>query len=404
MNSILKKCSIILVLMGACLMFSFSKAQAQVESTFGKGLNYLAEDSSFSLKFSTRFQTLYQGNFNFDTDAYDDRFLVRRYRLKFDGFVYDPSIVYKLELGISNRDIGGGNNSQVGFSSRVILDAVVKWKASKHWTIWFGQTKLPGNRERVVSSQKLQFVDRSLLNGTLNIDRDIGVQFWHTNKVGDRGVLKKAFSISMGEGRNIIATNSGGYDYTFRFDYLPFGEFKSKGDYFASDLSREPTPKLAIGGTYDVNVGAVRQRGQLGSFMEDATAGLIENNLTVFFIDAMFKYRGFSAMAEYGDKWAEDQVVATTTAGQVLRYTTGNAFNFQAGYLFNNNIELAARYTTTRTDDAVFSGMRDQNMYTLGISKYIVGHNLKIQSDISYWEFLTGSDNLMYRFQIEVAL
>ena len=387
-----------------CCLFLTLNVKAQIESTFGKGLNAVAKDSSFSLKFSTRFQTLYQGNYSIDNKSYDDRFLIRRYRLKFDGFVYDPSIVYKLELGISNRDIGGGNISQVGFSSRVILDAVIKWKAAKHWTIWFGQTKLPGNRERVISSQKLQFVDRSLLNGTLNIDRDIGIQFWHTNPVGDKGVLKKAFSISMGEGRNIIAANSGGYDYTFRFDYLPFGEFKSKGDYFASDLSREPLPKLAIGGTYDVNVGAVRQRGQLGSFVEDATLGLIENDLTVFFLDAMFKYRGFSVMSEYGSKWAADQVIATTAAGQEIKYTTGNAFNLQAGYLFKNNVEFAMRYTTTRTNDAIFSSMVDQNMYTLGFSKYIVGHNLKIQSDISYWEFLNRGDNIMYRFQIEVAL
>ena len=403
MRTLKNKSKIILPLF--IIFFSFqAQSQSLIEGTFGKGLNVLAKDSSFAVKFSARFQTLYQGNYTYGSERWDDRFLTRRYRLKFDGFVYDPSIVFKLELGLSNRDIGGGNIAQVGFSSRVILDAVIKWKATKNWTIWFGQTKLPGNRERVISSQKLQFVDRSLLNSRLNIDRDIGVQFWHKNKVGSKGVLKKAFSISMGEGRNIIAANSGGYDYTLRFDYLPFGEFDSKGDYFSSDLSREQTPKLAIGGSYDVNVGAVRQRGQLGLFMLDEVEGLIENTLTSYFIDAMFKYKGFSVMGEYGDKWAADQVTATNDQGIELKYVTGNAFNIQGGYLFKNNIELAARYTMVRSDDVFFSGMRDQNMYTIGISKYIVGHSLKIQSDLSYWEFLNSNNNMMYRFQIELAL
>ena len=57
-----------------------------------------------------------------------------------------------------------------------MLDAVVKYAFSKNQQIWFGQTKLPGNRERVISSMALQFVDRSNVNSKFNIDRDFGVQ------------------------------------------------------------------------------------------------------------------------------------------------------------------------------------------------------------------------------------
>lgn len=370
---------------------------------FGKGLQIVGADSSFSMKFSTRFQTLYQGELNLDNDEWSDRILVRRARLKFDGFVYNPAVTYKIELGISNRDHGGGNIDEAGNTSRIILDAVVKWQATKNWSIWFGQTKLPGNRERVVSSQKLQFVDRSLLNSRLNIDRDIGIQFRHKNKVGAQGVMKKMFSISMGEGRDIIAANTGGYDFTYRVEYLPFGEFASKGDYFGSDLKREQSPKLAFGVSYDVNKDAARQRGQLGSFVQDSNGNQFATDLSTIFVDAMFKYRGFSSMVEYGNKTASENVFATLDDGSTLKYVTGEAINLQAGYLFKNNSELALRYTSLTPDDAVFSGLREETQYTLGFSKYIVGHSLKIQSDFSYLDRTGTSNRLVYRFQVEVS-
>lgn len=378
-------------------------AQDKSNNKFGKGIKIVGADSSFSMKFSTRFQTLYQGEYNLDSDDWNDRVLVRRARLKFDGFVYNPSITYKIELGLSNRDHGGGDIDETGNTARIILDAVVKWQATKHWSIWFGQTKLPGNRERVISSQKLQFVDRSLLNSRLNIDRDIGIQVRHDNEIGSKGVLKKMFSISMGEGRDIIAANTGGYDFTYRLEYLPFGKFTSKGDYFGSDLKREDTPKLAFGVSYDINKGAARQRGQLGDFVQDSNGNQFSTDLSTIFADAMFKYKGFSFMTEYANKTASDNVFATLSDGSTIKYVTGDAINLQAGYLFKNNSELALRFTSLSPDDVVFSGLREEKQYTLGFSKYIVGHSLKIQSDFSYLDRTGTSNRLLYRFQVEVA-
>ena len=34
---------------------------------------------------------------------------IRRARLKFDGFALSPKLKYKLELGLSNRDIAGAS-------------------------------------------------------------------------------------------------------------------------------------------------------------------------------------------------------------------------------------------------------------------------------------------------------
>ena len=99
------------------------------DTKFGKGMiNFVAKDSSFSVKFAPRFQTRYQSQWDHDDYEYapaEYNFLVRRARLKFDGFAFSPKLVYKIELGLSNRDISGANMYKRN-TPRYILDAVLK--------------------------------------------------------------------------------------------------------------------------------------------------------------------------------------------------------------------------------------------------------------------------------------
>lgn len=370
-------------------------AQSITKDTFGKGIRMMTADSTLSMKFGLRFSTLYEGFYEPESKVYTDNLLNRRFRLKFDGFALSPKLVYKVEIGISNRDIGGVDENTNG-AARLLLDGVLKWNFAGNWVLWFGQTKLPGNRERVVSSQKLQFVDRSLLNSRFNIDRDIGIQLHHHHAMGNM-IVREKFSISKGEGRNITIKNKKGYDYTGRLELLPFGAFGKKGDYFESDFVREPKPKLAIGVTYDYNQGALRQRGQLGSWLSDS------RDLYSWFVDAIYKHNGFSAMAEYADKQSVgSSAVATDSTGAVTEaFYTGRAFNGQAAYLFKNNFEVAGRYTMVNQDPD--TQRNDIRQYTFGLSKYIVGHSLKAQTDITYQETIGGTNLWMYRFQVEMA-
>jgi len=375
--------------------FSFlheiSLAQDKTNNKFGKGIRVIAADSSFSMKFGVRIQSLYQGDLNLSTQKYNDGFQIRRSRLKFDGFVYDPKFQYKIELALSNADINGGAIPESGNTANIVLDAYVTWNFWRNWSLTFGQKKLPGNRDRVISSQLLQFVDRSNLNSKFNIDRDAGLQLGYKGeKINFTGAL------SMGEGRNMVIKNVGGYDYTFRAEYLPFGQFTNGGDYFESDLMREPTPKLSVAAGYDFNDGAARQRGQLGEFFSTT------RDLSTVFADAHFKYRGFSSLIEYVNKKAPDGPLVYKSDGSVLNsYYTGEGINWQAGYLFKNNIEVAGRYTLV-TPEAI-TGRAKNTQYTLGLSKYIVGHNLKVQTDVSLMQETNKDDFLLYRLQVEVA-
>ena len=391
-----QKVRIILII--SLLVFSIASsinAQDISNNTFGKGLKIAAKDSSMALKFGLRFSTLYEGFYEPDSKSYVDNLLIRRFRLKFDGFVVSPKLVYKVEIGISNRDIGGVSEFTNG-AARLLLDAVLKWNFAGNFELWFGQTKLPGNRERVVSSQKLQFVDRSLLNSRFNLDRDIGIQLHNHHSLG-RAVIREKISISKGEGRDITIPNKNGYDFTGRLEILPFGLFAKKGDYFEADLLREPTPKLALGASYDYNYGAERSRGQLGSWLDES------RNLFTWFVDAIYKHNGFSAMAEYANRQTEGSaVVERDSTGTVTQsFYTGKAFNGQMAYLFKSNFEVGGRYTVLIQDPD--TQRDDIKQYTLGLSKYIVGHSLKAQTDITFREQVNTPDLWMFRFQIEMA-
>ncbi|WP_411894191.1 porin [Winogradskyella sp. A2] len=394
------KLKISLIALFAIISLHTSQAQEISDTSFGKGLiNFTAKDSSFSIKFAPRFQVRSVSSWDYTGDQFgspEHNFIVRRARLKFDGFAYSKKLVYKIELGLSNRDISGANQFNRN-TPRYILDAVLKWNFTGNWELWAGQTKLPGNVERVVSSGNLQLIDRSLLNSRFNIDRDLGIQLRHKTNLGGDFLMREKFSVSQGEGRNVTEGNEGGLQYTARLEFLPFGTFKSKGDYSQSDLKREEKPKLMVGVTYNFNEDAVRERGFAGDYMLRSDGSLYETDQTTVFADAMFKYNGFSFMGEYAKRTADDEIATDvdgiTPTGDIV--LTGNALNLQAGYLFKNNYEIAGRYTST--DYESVTNRDPERQYTLGLNKFIVGHKLKIQSDLSYTTVDGNEDNITFR-------
>ncbi len=378
--TLFKKCALLCLL---CMVTSHVSAQFRPSQIFGNGLIFGSkdDDSNFYVKFHARIQSRFDGKYtDFDDGEFDKKYFVRRSRIKFDGFALSPKLSYKMEYDLKNSKT---------------LDAVLKWNFYQNFSLWVGQTKLPGNRERVISSQNLQFVDRSLLNSRFNIDRDKGFQLRHHFNMGDM-VFREMFSVSRGEGRIFSGPNLGN-DYTGRVEFLPFGNFSGKGDYFASDLKREPEPKLAIGMTYDYNDNAVKSGGQLGSVLSES------RDLETYFLDMMYKHQGLSIMSEYAYKKTNDSSPAIfNTDGELIEsFYTGSAINAQVGYLFNNNWEIAGRITHVNPELA--SGNNDLREYTIGVSKYIVGHYLKVQSDISLLKEDNKVDRYTFRLQLELG-
>ena len=63
-------------------------------------------------------------------------------------------------------------------------------------------------------------------------------KLYHKGNIGNI-VLKEAFAISLGNGRNVIIDYENGCHYTGRIEFLSMGEFTGKGDYYGADLPRK---------------------------------------------------------------------------------------------------------------------------------------------------------------------
>ena len=386
------------------LIFTSINLNAQEISApkFGKGLlNIMGKDSTWGMNFAARVQYLTTTTWMEKDQGYsspESNSLIRRSRLKFKGFAYHPNLTYKIELAFSNRDMSGGSN-YTSNSPRIILDASVRWKFNQNLWIQFGQAKLPGNIERIISSSKLALVDRSILNSKFNIDRDFGLQMRYKFNLSKKFVVKETFAISQGEGRNVSKGNLGGHKYTARIDLLPFGNFKSDGDYSGDDIEREKKPKLLVGVAYDYNNDSVKTRGNTGNYME-TTTGFFKTDIKTLFVNSHFKYMGLSFMGEYANRSSDDAISKNSDGsltGDIVN--DGSAINFQIGYVTPSNVAITTRFTNIKFKDIIYN---DTEQLTIGLSKYFVKHKLKIQSDLTSEKSMNNKNKIFYRLQFEI--
>ncbi len=218
-----------------------------------------------------------------DLSAGSTDLVVRRLRLRFGGSLVDPRLTFNIQLSFTRADMDW-NDTQF---PNIIRDAMIFWSFDKNLQVGFGQTKLPGNRQRVISSADLEIADRSIVNGAFTLDRDFGFQaFWRPIS-GDQIINLRA-AISSGDGRNQPVISGGGLAYTGRIEFLPFGAFTNGGDYFEGDLSREQKPKVSLGLSYQHNERHTKTRGQLGRALFQ------QRSADVLYADGLLKYDGLS--------------------------------------------------------------------------------------------------------------
>ena len=80
------------------------------------------------------------------------------------------------------------------------------------------------------------------------------------------------------------------------------------------------------------------------------------------------------------------QTEAQTTNAVLSRLILGSGFNVQAGYLLPSDWAISGRYTTLK-NDIISANFADYNkFYTLVATRYLSGHNLKVQAEIGFDE------------------
>jgi phosphate-selective porin OprO/OprP len=335
----------------------------------------ISKDSLFLLNLRFRMQSrmgfITEGGDDLDIALVDAR--VRRLRLRFDGYVLNRNFRYYLQLSFARADMDLESGSP-----QPVRDAMVYYHLNKRFYLGFGQSKLPGNRERVISSGNLQFPDRSIANAAYTLDRDFGLfAYWSLPAGAQEVQVKGAFTTGDGRG---ISPSDAGMCYTGRLEWLPLGKFTNSGDYSEGDLEFEPRPKLSIAGTYSYNESAFRTGGQLGPLL------YASRDITTVIADMMFKHKGWGVMAEYFDR-RNDDPVTVSDEGDIRFVQVGTGFNVQASRLFRSKYELATRYTQVVPDASLGTLAKTTEELLLGSTKYLNGHRIKLQIYAGYrWQ------------------
>ncbi|MFN4298398.1 MAG: porin [Thermaurantimonas sp.] len=351
----------------------------------------LQRDTLFLLNLRLRIQNRFGIILNDQTNTPEFDARVRRLRLRLDGYVLSPRVQYYVQLSFSQADqeLDRSNTPQI------IRDAILYYVFSDKFYMGFGQSKLPGNRQRVISSGSLQFVDRSLANATFNLDRDFGFFFYYNEHFSTQKINVKA-AITTGEGRNAQIT-SAGLCYTGRIEWLPFGKFLNAGDFTEGDLEIEKYFKLSLAAGYSFNKNASRTGGQIGGQLFE------HRNFSTFIADGIAKYYGWALQAEYFRRHTINPITQNTD-GQIAFVYNGSGYAAQLSKFFSPGWEVALRLATTVPDEDIKAVATRFDEYLTGVSRYLRGHRIKAQLNVGYTDRFQPSGrqrDALLTFQVE---
>lgn len=367
--------------------------------SFGKGLGITSPDSLFQLNIRFRMQNRVT---YFENEGEDAAYSaeIRRLRLRFDGYVGNPMFSYVIQLSFAPGDVG---EIEEGENVNIIRDAAVFYRPNKHWNFIFGQTKLPGNRQRVNSSGALQLTDRSINNTRFNIDRDFGIQAYYLNEDLNAFSYNVKTAISTGEGRNWNKSADDGVAVTAKFEIMPFGAFERDGTNFEGDIFREKKPKLLLSGAFHQNNLARREQGQLGQDLFE------QRTMKSVFLDALFKYKGWSFMSTYMSRTAKNPITFNPEDISESNFVyVGDGMDYQLSYIFRTNYEVIGRFSPQKVDSNIQALTPNTKQFTLGVTKYLWEHAFKLQAEVTYnqleYSDSVTKNNLYFRFQLEFGI
>jgi len=340
----------------------------------GSGIGISSQDSLFLLNIRFRLQSRVGYETETDRNLRLERLRTRleRLRLRLDGFFYKPELTYVIQLGFSDSDM---NVNPGAPSPSIVKDAVIFYRFNRNLSLGLGLTNLPRNRQAVISSGDLELVDRSPLTSVFGVQRDYGLQVYYYNSTGGVYYALRG-AVTAGEGDNAVNSEKG-LSYTARAELLPLGTFSGKGDYFEGDLEREEKPKVSLGLTYNLN------RSTTGTGGGSAEPLHEPRDIAAFMADFLLKFRGLSVSVEHLTNDTRKSPVTAGEDGAESYAWVGSGQNFQLGYVFPSNWGVAIRHARLSPDTRLSSKAQEYREVTLGASRYIKGHRLKMQADLS---------------------
>ena len=413
----MKKISFLITIFITTFITAQESSQNKSDFDFGNGVSLSFEDGDYNFSINGYIKPTYV--YNEMTSIVDG------------GTINEFNRQFKSKNSVLEIS-GNAKKEKVSFSIRMdyslsnpLLEAWVGYHPSKSVNVYFGQkNSFLNNREMIFNEDILQFTDRSLLsqNHTNSYGQEFGL-FIETT-FGEEFILSPKFAVTSGDGRNSFGEDSrdsdlGGVKFGARLDLYPFGNF-SKGNEGSVDLVGEQKLIMELGFAYSKNIGTSHRTGNgHGDIMFYDADG--NNNLPDYekiFVDLLLKYKGFSFLAEYADAAASglNQTYTDTfnllIPQQISEYLVlGSSYNFQLGYIFQNDIGIDFRYefstpefTNEINNSYENSILQDFENMSFGMSKYFDNNNLKIQVGASSIKYFYGDETTIAELVCQIRL
>ena len=351
-------------------LFRYNKSGLQIGEN-EKGRFFSKVNIRSQIRYSSPFQNSPRDEGDFSEIREGDlRF--RRARFKMEGHAFAPWIRYKYE-----HDLVGTR----------VLDArmtIGKWD----WMQFrFGQWKADYSRERMDSSGKQQFADRSIVNRAFTLDRQKGATVLGRLMKGTFGDSRYYVGVFAGNGRGFqtkagrpsLDHNDGTPMLMARYQWNFLGRDVGHSQ---SDLEyhKKPAADLAFGAASNRSR-YTRFSSSGGGQLDEFEAGeLGQYSLRQLMEEATMKYRGLSLQHEFHWKRIQDNVNFSTT------YMRGSYV--QAGYFFHHlfpripkQLEIGARWGFVDPNRSRVNDL--QKEAALVVNWFFYGHGNKLTFDTS---------------------
>jgi hypothetical protein len=313
-----------------------------------------------------------------DTTGFD----VRRVEVSFAGNLLDKQFSYKLKTDL--RADGGGSS---------LRDAWLQWNSdgdkAGHHLMW-GQFKVPFSRQELDADEAMEFIDRSVTSDYFSPSRHMGAMV-HGQVSDDVNYYLETFN----------------------------GESTDEG------INKPPVDNnLAVAAALTANIGDYGSRGYEGDLREDNSSTAFTTGIAAIYgegegdvldigssndferfdlnVDGGVRSNGFSAQSEFYYSHIElDDLSGDEGEADLF------GFYIQGGYMLDRQWEVAARFAYVAPDEDV-SEIDDINEYNLVLNYYINGHNLKVQSGVTWLVTnfngdVSGDDLTDFRYEMQLA-
>lgn len=385
---IFSRCLVILFGIVFILSFQQSNAADNTKDDFPiifkyerPGFSISTKDGNWKTKIRWRFQ--FRSTYPYENtprsasgfSTKQPTFNVRRSRIKVDGHGYRPWIKYKFEYDLPTS---------------TLLD----WRVTLTKFDWLqlrvGQFKVNYNRERVDSSGKQQFIDRSIVNRMFTVDRQTGVELLGHLFSGTFADSRYTVGVytGMGLGRTNNDDNNLMYMGRFQWNFLGRDLKFSQSDV---EYHKKPTGSIAFAASTDQSKCTRFSSsgcGNLDGYTNPDNAKSGQFNIKQIMGEFAFKYHGLSLQQEYHWKKIKDNVNDTKT-NLMGAYTQVGYFPHYLIPIIPKPLETAFRYAYVDSNTSQSNDIRQE--YTVALNWFFFGHNNKITVDVSH---LTLGSNL----------